>query len=129
MRPPVTDIQTALTASLMTDLHWKQLGVRMVQARYELAQILLQIRRIQNTFEGGLIDRHPGIFVERRLGVKGFHLRHAADKEDPDDIFCFGRSIGQTGRSLVRRDFSSANDTIAMQHRSQRQPGEAHADI
>ena len=82
----------------MTNLHRVEFGVRLMQTGDKLAKILFQIRRIEHTLKRSFIDRHSGVFIQRRFRVEGFHLGHPAHQKDPDDALGFGRHVSKSGR-------------------------------
>ena len=69
----------------------------------------------------------PAYFVERRLRVEGLHLADAAGEEHPDDRLRLRRRGAACRRAA--RHFASRGEAVAVQHRAERQAGEAQPDV
>ena len=72
-------------------------------------------------------DRLAGVLVERRLGVEALHVADAADHEQPDDALRLRREVRLAGGR--RPGGRVAGEAVAVEHRAEREAGEAHAEV
>ena len=129
VRPPIADLQPALAARPPANLHRVNVRMNFVQPSDDLAQILLDVRRIERRLVRRFLKRLSGPPVEFRLRIKRLHLAHAADQENPDDRLSLLSSHRQPARRSPRILRFRLRDAVAIEHGSQRQSGEAHADV
>ncbi len=98
-------------------------------ARHKLHHVLLGVWRIKNSYVRGLIDGLSRILVEDRFRIERLHVADATQHEEPDDTFGFGCKVWFAIRRQPGSVGIGSQNSVALQHRTQHQPGESHAAI
>ena len=123
MPPPVADLEPALAVFLEAGVQTHQdlaAAVRRV-ARNDVFQPL----RVEDVLVRRRVDRLAGESIELGLGVEALDVADAAAEEDPDDRL----GLGHERRGPLARTGGTARSLLARQHRTQGQPGKAHARV
>src|SRR5262249_32923749 len=130
MRPPVTDFDPRLPIFFVPDLQRIDRRMDLVKVRNELAQVFLEIGRIEYRLKWRLGDRLPGVLVEGRLGIETLDVAHPPDEKDPDDTLGPGLKMRAPVRRLPeRRRITRPNDSLVGEHLPEHETRESHADV
>src|SRR5207247_6619999 len=92
----------------------------------------LVLGRVYRVLERCLVERFSSVFIEGALGVERLDVAVTAAEENPDHRPGSGRKQWPTsGRSPDRVCFLRyrARHAVPPEHRTERQPGEAHPDV
>jgi hypothetical protein len=127
VRPPVADLDAALTALLVTDLQRVDLRKDFALVGRGGSYVRVQILLIQHVAKRGFSNRLSGVLVEHRLRIEALQVTCAANHEQPDDAFHLRREVRSTiGRRPAR---CIVCQSISMQHRPEREACETHAEV
>ena len=131
VRPPVAHLQPALAKLPIAHLQRIELRMHLVQTGDHLAQVLLEIGRLEHVAIGRFVVGLVRVLVERRLRVEALHLAHAADEKNPDDALRLGRSAGKRGEPLrpqnpvLRKQRPQSQSRKTHPHIGQKRPARA----
>ncbi|TXT28807.1 MAG: hypothetical protein FD138_2515 [Planctomycetota bacterium] len=139
MRPPIADLNAALTARPIANLHRIQLGHQLARPAREVTHVLAIERRLEDLIgDGGFFDRQSGVLGERRLRIERLHVTDAARHEEPDDVFGFrlrlcaavdNRRFWWAVRWLAHPTVVGSHDAVACEHGSGGETGEAEGGV
>src|SRR5437867_6196381 len=125
-RPPIADLDSALSPLPEADLHREQ--PRLAPARIPL-DVLFEIRRDEGVLERGLPDRLSRVPVESRLRIEALDVARAADHEQPDHTLGLRGEVRLAVGRGPNLPLPSARDAVAVEHRAEREAGEPHAAV
>jgi hypothetical protein len=115
---PVGDEDAVFAAGLIAGLHGIERELDLVLTGDEGLEVFLD----EGVRQGVAVRRFrkllAGVFVELRLGVERFDVGDAAEHEEPDDAFGFGREVGL-----------GAGDDLLREQGAEGETGEAHAGV